>query len=112
MTTPCPPCYDSYFIDLLMVTQVLINSVFMPLYISPHRIPSEPPPSPQAFVEAGVLETIVDGMDRFRQEWHLQVCSCEAISVIVAALPGRNPQPLDRVLEVGAHRAVGRASRW
>lgn len=69
-------------------------------------------PSPQAFVEAGVLETIVDSMDRFRQEWHLQACSCETISAIVAALPGSNRQLLARVLEVGAHRAAGRASRW
>lgn len=68
--------------------------------------------SPQAFVGAGVLETIVDGMDRFRQEWHLQACSCETISAIMAALPGNNRQLLVRVLEVGAHRAVGRASRW
>eukprot|EP00903_Cladosiphon_okamuranus_P013556 g12627.t1 len=66
----------------------------------------------EAFVEVGVLETIVDGMDRFRQEGHLQACSCETISAIMAALPGSNRKLLARVLDVGAHRAVGRASRW
>eukprot|EP00752_Nemacystus_decipiens_P009155 g8177.t2 len=66
----------------------------------------------KAYVDAGILETIVDGMDRFRQDWHLQTCSCETISAIVAALPGSNRNLLARVLQVGAHRAVGRASRW
>lgn len=67
---------------------------------------------PQAFVEAGVLETIVDGMNRFRQEWQLQARSCETISAVVAALSASNRQLVAHVLEVGAHRAVGRASRW
>lgn len=66
----------------------------------------------QTFVEAGVLKAIVGVMDRFRQEWHLQMYSCEAISATTAALPGSNPQLLAHVLEVGAQRAVGRALQW
>lgn len=66
----------------------------------------------QAYVAAGALETIVDAMDRFRKDWHLQTCGCEAISATVAALPRSNRQLLEGVFEAGAQRAVGRASLW
>lgn len=65
----------------------------------------------QVFAEAGVFHVIVETLNRLLEDSRLQVCGCEAVTSICAALPGEynDFKPMSEAFRAGVHHAAARA---